>query len=260
MLRALILIATFIFAANASSQNIMRFQAPIKYVESWIPVEDTVSDWLTINSPYDCVTWIPNVSEVSNGVAFTQAANDCKIDQERTITQRMKLKNSEEFKIINKYIESRTVTGQYNTRTALGTKVLIPPSSITVKGVGVFYKPTKLPDGRVFYMFEKHINVLDLGSMFGVQIHYIRPGRISRTIDGKTITLGITEDLVDLFNYLKLNNQAPYGNTGYWTNSWHHKIGSIPTLVAVSPSGSINYAAGSVGTLGERPVIVQIQF
>lgn len=260
MLRLPFLVFISLLTASAHSENLIRIQAPIKYIESWLPAEDVVTQWISTRPLYDCSNWVPHPSEVLKGKTFTQSSNDCKTDQERTVTKVMRSKSSGEYKIINTYVESQTLTGQVSTRNSIGTKVIAPPASITINGVGVFIKPTLLPDGRVFYLFEKHVNVLELGAMFGVQIHYNYQGRISRSIDGKTITLGVTEDLVSLFNHLRSNGLSPYGNTGYWTNSWNHRIGSVPTLVAVSPSGSINYIAGSVGSLQERPVILHISY
>ncbi len=238
--------------------NIIRATAPITYVDPWVAAESEYSPWASISSLYGCSNWAPLPSTVNAGTSFTQLANNCQIDQVRTVFERLKLANSDEYKIISESLESRILYGQVQTRVAIGTKYVPPPSTVTIAGIGSFFSPTKLPDGRVFYLFERTVNETELGTILGIQIHPNNSGRLSRTVNGKTITLNLTGDLLTLFSHIKNSNLPPYSNSTYWTNTWYYRIGYTPSLSAVSPGSGVQDSAGSVGGSTKRYVLFEI--
>ena len=56
--------------------------------ETFTPTDPLISEWSDVTQPYGCNNYTPNVADNSYGVKFTQTANDCRIDQERTIQNR----------------------------------------------------------------------------------------------------------------------------------------------------------------------------
>ena len=91
--------------------------------ETFTPTEPLISEWISIGVAYDCNNYTPDPSTYAYGVKFTQSAENCKIDQERSI------QNRHISSITNKIsndgvptIEKQTLSGQSGTFEGTGTR------------------------------------------------------------------------------------------------------------------------------------------
>ena len=82
----------------------------------------TLGAWADSGSVYGCSNWSPAVSTVTIGQSFTQTATDCEQDQKRPRTESYVDHKTGQTVSAGNMVESQTLTGQSNTRTATGTK------------------------------------------------------------------------------------------------------------------------------------------
>ena len=87
----------------------------------WLAILPAYTAWSSTGTPYNCLTWNPDPSEVPINKLFTQESNDCSIQQSRTKQNQEKNKLSgivrnvgtpiTESKIANNAHDSRSATG-----------------------------------------------------------------------------------------------------------------------------------------------------
>ena len=89
----------------------------------WLAILPAYTEWSSTGSPYNCLTWNPDQSEVPVSKSFTQESNDCSIQQSRTRQNQEKNKLSDVVRNVGKPItEYKIANNTYDTRSAIGTK------------------------------------------------------------------------------------------------------------------------------------------
>lgn len=89
----------------------------------WLAILPSYTAWASTGSPYNCLTWNPDQSEVPVNKSFTQESNDCSIEQSRTKQNQEKNKLSGVVRNVGKPItESKIANNAYDTRSAIGTQ------------------------------------------------------------------------------------------------------------------------------------------
>jgi hypothetical protein len=85
------------------------------------PYSVILGEWTNTTKAYDCSNWSPDPSTVGKGVTFSQSASDCKVDAARTRAESY-IDHKTSTKInVAKPNETKTLTGQSDSRTATGT-------------------------------------------------------------------------------------------------------------------------------------------
>jgi hypothetical protein len=91
--------------------------------ETFTPTDPLISEWTSINDPYDCGTYMPDTSSYAYGVVFNQTSENCKIDQERTIQNRQISSITNQVSNIGEpTVENQTLTDQHNSIEATGSR------------------------------------------------------------------------------------------------------------------------------------------
>lgn len=85
------------------------------------PYAVVLGAWTTSGVPYACSNWSPAVETVGKGIAFTQNATDCKLDQFRTRAESFVDHKTGATVPVAKPNEGRTLTNQANNRESIGT-------------------------------------------------------------------------------------------------------------------------------------------
>lgn len=94
---------------------------PMNQAEEWLPTTPNFTNWVNINSPYDCTEWGPNPSGITVGVSYTQTANDCKQEQTRTRQEREQETTTLSYRDVGLPITENQVITTTDTRNAVGT-------------------------------------------------------------------------------------------------------------------------------------------
>lgn len=88
----------------------------------WLAILPAYTAWSSTGTPYNCLTWNPDQSEVPVNKSFTQESNDCSIQQSRTRQNQEKNKLSDVVRNVGKPItEYKIENNAYDTRSATGT-------------------------------------------------------------------------------------------------------------------------------------------
>jgi hypothetical protein len=92
-------------------------------VEIFTPTDPAIGEWTNASSLYDCKDYMPNPSEYSYGVNFTQTSNNCKRDQERTIQNRQVSSITNQVSNVGvASIEKKTLVNQTDNKEATGIR------------------------------------------------------------------------------------------------------------------------------------------
>ncbi|MEG0870288.1 MAG: hypothetical protein RSG77_25070, partial [Hafnia sp.] len=84
----------------------------------------TLGAWVNSGAKYGCANWSPAPSTVNKGTTFTQTATDCEQNQTRTRAESYVDHKTGAKTTVPVSGESKVLTGQSNTQTATGTKVV----------------------------------------------------------------------------------------------------------------------------------------
>lgn len=89
----------------------------------WLAILPAYTVWSSTGTPYNCLTWNPDPSEVPINKLFTQESNDCSIQQSRTKQNQEKNKLSGAVRNVgNPITESKIVNNAHDTRSATGIR------------------------------------------------------------------------------------------------------------------------------------------
>lgn len=92
-------------------------------VETFTPTDPLISEWTNIEPAYECSNYTPDASGYAYGVVFTQTADNCKIDQERSVQNRQISNITGAISNVGEpIIEKQTLTDQINNKDATGTR------------------------------------------------------------------------------------------------------------------------------------------
>jgi hypothetical protein len=86
------------------------------------PYTVALGTWTNTGSQYACTDWSPDPSTQGKGVAYTQNATDCKLDQVRTRAESYVDHKTGTTTNVPKANEARTLIKQANSRDAVGTR------------------------------------------------------------------------------------------------------------------------------------------
>ena len=91
--------------------------------ETFTPTTPLISEWADVKSIYGCSNYTPDASGYAYGVVFTQTANNCKIDQERSVQNRQISSITSAISNVGEpVIEQQTLSDQKNNKEATGTR------------------------------------------------------------------------------------------------------------------------------------------
>lgn len=92
-------------------------------MESWVAIGATYTEWVNVGLKYDC-TWTPDVSTIDSGTSFIQNGSSCKQNQTRNGQNREQETYTSLIRDVgDSFLENNTLTGQTDSRDAIGTKV-----------------------------------------------------------------------------------------------------------------------------------------
>lgn len=105
------------FASNYLYMQRIKGIVPVE----WTQAAPYVSDWHNIGGVYGCTNWSPDPMTITIGRSFTQAADDCKQDQQRTGQNRELEIHSGDLRYIgDPFTENQTIPASAS-RAAIGT-------------------------------------------------------------------------------------------------------------------------------------------
>lgn len=131
-------LVNFKFTGNPTSPETPEVPEIPEVPETFTPTDPLISEWTSINDPYDCGTYMPNTSSYAYGVVFTQNSDNCKMDQERTIQNRQISSITNAISNVGSpVVEKQTLNDQSNSKDATGTRY-----NYTMKVGSYNYGPT----------------------------------------------------------------------------------------------------------------------
>lgn len=241
--------------------------------DEWVTATPLYGNWIVTNNLYDCTNWSPTGSSKTATETFTQTANDCKIDRQRTVQNREQETTTLEYRNVgSQTTEDGTLINQSTTRSytvTLGTWTnngtlsnctnWSPLASTQQKGISFTQTATDCQIPQIRTRVEKYTDHLTGNVVTVVNTNESRTGTTSNTRSAigtnaiKTCYYNKGAD-VNTWKYWAHGNSIWTGTTipnvsGFWAMLYDFVIPySNPTqyvqnLTKVSNT-SLNYVAG----------------